>query len=641
MRRAFKDAYERELLLLKERAAQFGAEYPGLADRLGGLLEENLDPSIAGLLEGTAFMAARVQLNLDQQFRVFSEELLEHLSPDMCAPLPSAMMVQGVPAAKPEELRGGPTIDKGSYIEATFSNQTRRIPIRYQTTEPITFWPLQIAGADYHSTATPLNALGCDTPAMTGRGETLRTAAGLVIRLTRTDRAALDGLACDVLPIHFCGTQTEAMALYAQVFANLSRVSLRWEDKMGTPVFRRLPIHAIEQVGFDADCPLYRADERQFPGVSTLLEYFSFPRKFLGFRIRGLADHLRGIPEKTVQLVMEFDAPNTHLASHFNPDNLRLFCAPAVNLFEDEAKPITLDNRHHRFLVAPNRAPETHFEVHKITSVRAQYEGVRDKVTARPLYGLPPAGATPRDALYYSARRERRGLTPEERRAGGTRFRYEGTQTWLTFYEPPDHEPAHLLLVSTLCSSRHLPEIVPISETPFHLLDDRMIQMRPVTAATPPREAVAELEGDGPHRARAGDNYWRLISLLSLSYRGFIRADGQGNVEALREVIRLFSDVSDQLTETQIEAITDVRARPRVRTIKRPDGYHPARGLEITLQFDENVLDPAAMIAMGAALDRFLADYAAINSFTECVIANGKGKEIKRWPPRGGSGPLL
>ena len=639
MKQAFKEAYERELLLLKERAALFAKDYPGLADRLGGLLEENLDPSIAGLLEGSAFLAARVQLNIDQQFRTFSTELLEQVCPEMTAPIPAAMLVQGHTPEKPAEIVKGRTIKAGSYIEATFTEATRRIACRFRLAEPITFWPLKISGADYHGTATPMNALGCDGPGLQNTGA--RTAAGLVITLERTDGKPMDGLLADILPIHFTGPQQEAMALYAQVFGRLTRASLRWEDKGGNPVFHNIPLDEIEQVGFDSDTPLYGRDERLFPGISTLLEYFSFPRKFLGFRIRNLSHHAKRIETKSAQLVLEFDAPDKHLTTHFEDKNLALFCAPAVNLFEDDAKPITLDNRAHQMPVSPNRTPGTHFEVQRIIDVRAQYDAARDKVQVQPLYGIPPVGSAPREALYYTYNRQRRGLSQSERRVGGTRFRYEGTETWVTFYEPPEAEPANLLFVKTLCSNRHLPEVLPMGEATFHLLDDRIITMTPKVGPTNPREAVAELEAEGPHRMTAGDNYWRLISLISLSYRGFVGPDGTGNVEALREVMRLFSDVSDQLTEAQIGALSAVSARPRTRTIQRKDGFHPARGMEVTLKFDEDLMDPAMIVTLSAALDRFLGDYAAVNTFTQCVVTNSKGNVLKVWPPRGGSGPLL
>ena len=641
MKQAFKTAYERELVLLKERAAAFAEEYPGLADRLGGLLEENLDPSIAGLLEGSAFLAARVQQNIDQQFRTFSGELLEQISPDMTAPLPAAMMVQGKPPGKAEDLIDGRLIDPGATIEAVFSEGSRRHNCRFQLTEPMEFWPVKIAEAEYHGTATPLSVLGCDGPGFEHEGDAV-TSAGLVLTLATTlAKIPLADLKADVLPIHFTGSQREAAALYEQIFSQRLRVSLRWEDKMGTPIFRKLPPDAIEQVGFDHETPLFAQSDRLFPGVSTLLEYFAYPRKFLGFRIKNLSRHLSGIPTRDAKLIFEFDTAHEHLRTHFEPKSLQLFCAPAVNLFIEEAKPIALDRAKHRNLVAPNRTPANHFEVHRITSVRAQYEGSRDKVPVLPLYDLPQNGAAVSQALYFATERQRRALSPEERRMGGTRYRYEGTETWVTFYEPPEDEEAALLFVSTLCSNRHLPEILPISDGTFHLLQDRTVKFSCVTTPSAPRDAVAELEAEGPHRLRAGDNYWRLISLLSLSYRGFLGPDGTGNVEAFHEVMRLFSDISDQLSEAQITALSEVRARPITRTIERVDGFHPARGIEVRLIFDEDRIDSGTCILLGAALDRFLADYAAVNSFTETVIANRKGRELKRWPARSGSGPLL
>jgi type VI secretion system protein ImpG len=44
---------------------------------------------------------------------------------------------------------------------------------------------------------------------------------------------------------------------------------------------------------------------------------------------------------------------------------------------------------------------------------------------------------------------------------------------------------------------------------------------------------------------------------------------------------------------------------------------------------------------LGAVLDRFLAEYSSINSFTETVIETRQRGVIKRWPPRGGLGRLL
>ena len=44
---------------------------------------------------------------------------------------------------------------------------------------------------------------------------------------------------------------------------------------------------------------------------------------------------------------------------------------------------------------------------------------------------------------------------------------------------------------------------------------------------------------------------------------------------------------------------------------------------------------------LGAVLDRFLAEYSSINSFTETVIASTQRGVIMRWPPRSGRGGVL
>lgn len=639
MKQAFKIAYEQELALLKERAAHFAEEHPGLADRLGGLMEENLDPSIAGLLEGSAFLAARVQLNIDQQFRTFSAELLEQLCPEMTAPLPSAMLVRGTNPAKPDEIVDGRTVEAGAAIEATFKDGSRRVACRFRLAEPLTFWPVKMTDAVYHGTSTPLSALGCDSAELDSDG-LARTEAGLVLTLEMTAPGTIGDLKADVLPVHFVAAPGIAQALYQQVFADRTRVLVRWEDKLGTPHFVRVPLEAIEQVGFDPDCPLYGRDERLFPGISLLLEYFSFPRKFWGMRLTGLRNALRGIPAQKVQVIFEFARPHDALKTAFRAEDVSLFCTPAVNLFEEEAKPISLDNRAHRYLVAPNRSPATHFEVIRVKGARAQYEGVRDKVSVAPLYALPEEGSSQATALYFSTQRQRRSLSPQERRLGGTRHRYEGTETWLTLHEPPEEDEASLLFVTTECSNRHLPEALPLSEGTFHAIEDKVITFQAAAPHSLPRDAAADLETDAPHRVTAGDNYWRLISLLSLSQRGFLGPKGTGNVAALHEALRLFADISDQLTEAQITAITALEVRPATRTIERPDGFHPARGIEITVVFDEDKLDTATMVSIGAVIDHFFADHAAINSFTETVLKNLKGRLIKRFRPRGGSGPL-
>src|SRR3954454_25127240 len=118
MNREFLDLYNRELQLLNEQAREFAAEYPGVAERLGGILEDRIDPLIGGLLEGAAFLAAGVQLKLKHEVPGFNGNLLEPLVTHYLAPDPQVMLVNVLPTFGDKSLREGHSIARGSYLDA-------------------------------------------------------------------------------------------------------------------------------------------------------------------------------------------------------------------------------------------------------------------------------------------------------------------------------------------------------------------------------------------------------------------------------------------------------------------------------------------------------------------------------------------
>jgi len=645
MKKAFRDSYNRELALLYERSAEFAEEFPGIADRLGGLLKENLDPAVAGLLEGTAFMAARVQLKLDEEFRTFTSELLEQIFPDALAPTPAAMLVEANPPFENKDLAEGMHFPEGSYLDARFVDADRRVSCRFRLAAPLSIWPLAVAGAAYHASPAPLSALGQDTAP--------GTQAGLVIDLLRpaargSEREAgpMTDLALDDLVVHLGEDLADAVALYEQIFCDLNRISIRYLDKNGDPVFARLDPARVEQVGFGPKERLFPHQKRLFDGFATLREAFAFPRKFLGFRLTGLRDIVGRIGTGEMQIVMEFGTANLSVAPRVGPRHFRLNTAPAVNLFEESASQVRLDRKRTEYVVTPDSSPLTHYEIQQITEVFAHYAGSQDKVRVHPLYALPEGIVRPRQALYYTSRRKQRRVTADERRFG-TQHRYRGTETFISIYEPEESEDsrrAQRLQIRTLCSNRHLPEYLPIAQQQddFFLCDDVTITLNCIAGPTRPRESMAELEKSAAHRAQAGDVYWRLISYLSLNHYGLEDTNARGGGGAsLREMLSLFADISDSITEAQLQGIRGVETRPVTRTISRGDGFHAARGIEVRVTLDEAAFEGSGIILLGAVLDRFLAEYASVNSFTQTIVASVQRGDVKTWPPRTGRGPLL
>ena len=66
------------------------------------------------------------------------------------------------------------------------------------------------------------------------------------------------------------------------------------------------------------------------------------------------------------------------------------------------------------------------------------------------------------------------------------------------------------------------------------------------------------------------------------------------------------------------------------------------RGVEVTLQFDEERFTGSGLFLFASVLERFLALYCTVNSFSK-LIATVKGREgeLRRWPPRMGEKVLV
>ena len=94
------DYYNRELRYLRALGAEFAEQYRDVASRLR--LEPNRaeDPHVERLLQGVAFLTARVHLRIDDDFPEISQALLNVVYPHYLRPTPAMSIVQFRPEAR-------------------------------------------------------------------------------------------------------------------------------------------------------------------------------------------------------------------------------------------------------------------------------------------------------------------------------------------------------------------------------------------------------------------------------------------------------------------------------------------------------------------------------------------------------------
>ena len=203
--------YNEELQHIREMGAEFAEEYPKIAGRLGMDGIECADPYVERLLEGFAFMSARVQLKLDAEYPQFTQHFFELIYPHYLAPTPSMAIVEMQPDLKEGGLVDGFEIERGSTLHsATVAGESTACT--YTTAHPLTMWPLELTEARYFSGASSLGNIGVT--------DLKGVKAGIRIRFRATAGAAFDELPLDELVLYVRGSDENPHRVYEQLLAN-------------------------------------------------------------------------------------------------------------------------------------------------------------------------------------------------------------------------------------------------------------------------------------------------------------------------------------------------------------------------------------------------------------------------------------
>lgn len=622
----FVEYYDRELRHFKLMGTEFAAAFPKIASRLdlGGF--EIRDPYVERLLQGTAFLAARIQLKLDAEFPRFSHRLLEMLYPHYLAPTPAMLVAQLQPVLSDANLAAGAAVVKRGTALRGVSGKGTGTKCVFRTSQPVTLWPLELAEAGYFSFAAdlPISRLPLPQRCKGGIRLKLRSTAGLHFAQT-----AIDSLR------FFLGGADEAYKLHELVGASVLGVLCIAGGKRSESSYTFLPADRVNLVGFDDDAALLPVPARNFGGYRLLQEYFSFPQRYLFFEISGLKDAVQGNGGSEMELVILFARGEAALEKIVGPSNFLLNCTPAVNLFDKVIDRIHLGDSTHEFHVVPDRTRPVDYEIYDLSSVVGYGTGVDNEQTFRPFYADYHA-ADPKSNGYFSLRREPRLPSEKQQRTGSRSSGYIGSEVFLSLVDPneaPYRTELRQLSLRARCTNRDLPlhMIIGGAKSDFSLEVAAPVEgIRCVQGPSKPYPALVD-------SAQA----WKFISQLSLNYLSLLDTDSEQGAAALRELLSLYATTADEGMHKQVEGLRSLHCEKTVSRLPMPGPLCFGRGILMTLEMDELFFEGGSAFLLGSVLERFLARHVTINSFTETVLRTLKRGEIMHWPARCGLRPIL
>ncbi len=611
--------YTDELTHLHEVGAEFAREFPKIASRLGMEGAEVADPYVERLLEGFAFLTARVQLKLEAEQPRLIAHLLESIYPNFLAPVPSMLVARfGLDTNDPNLIKGYP-VPRGAALESALARgQDTRCEFR--TAHAVTLWPIELVGAQYftHAPDLPLRQM---PPALGAKG-------GLRIRLRTGGGIAFSQLGMDKLALYISAPDDVAFRLHELV---LSTALGSWVSAApGQALQQWRDAASVQPLGFGADEALLPELHRSFSGCRLLQEVAAMPQRFLFFEITDLASRLARVNADEVELVLLFSRGDPALESLVDARSLALFCTPAINLFPKRLDRIQLGTGSWEYHVVPDRTRPMDYEVHSLQSVVGFGSGKNGQQAFLPLYAT--YHEAPRDTPgFYTARREPRLLSARQKEHG-PRSSYIGEEVFLSLVDPqhaPYREDIRQLSVSAWVTNRDLPALLPhnghAGGEPLWKLDAPGPVLR-VDALRGPTRPMS--------RRPVGEIGWSLVSLLTLNQLPWADEDPQQAAVTLRRLLALYGPPHDAAWQRQVDGVRSVQARSVVRRLPFSGPLTFGTGIEIGLELDELAFQGSSAFLLGGVLERYFARHAAINTFTQLQLKSMQRGELKRWAPR-------
>lgn len=571
----FRARYQNEL----EHLRLAGQSFSKLHSQARHLAERGGDPDVERLLEGFAFLCAKVQARIDAGTPELIGQLAELLAPAQLRPIPSCTMLEFTS----DPSQGRELVELGLHTQVC-SEKVQDLRVRFRSTQPLTILPMvieriEVQGNDERSCKVVVTLQG--TPDI----------AKLLAQVGHLD-----------LFMH--GGCEQASNLYHSLLSSCAKLEFLSKSSsvdLGPPQFQEL--------GFEPTTPLLPWPDQALLGQRTLAEYFSFPQKFRQLRIQGLTK-LEGFPrDAKLDVVFHLQKGARELGALAN-DSIKIHCAPAINLFDCDAEPITQDciAAPRRIRIAGHRVDQ--FELYDCKTVTRALFGQEERTRLPALFS---SFAPPKGAAYFI-----------ERRPGQLD---EHSDAFLRILDPQKNLEAKRTLVSMelLCSHRKLASELSLGQiSRFEQAVAPQLRVRDLYAPT--QSSPAPLHGE---------LQWQLFSWLAATRSADLsKAQLQGLLWSYNHQARLRS-AQGQANQQLSESIRDLRSTSFTGLAQ---GL-PTRGRSKQIEIEEQVLSPGQAYLFGRVLHELFSDMAGLNTLHRTELQLHPSKRRMIWNADAGSSP--
>jgi type VI secretion system VasI/ImpG family protein len=587
------DYYRDNLNYLRSLSSEFAAEFPKIARRL--LLSEFdcQDPYIERLLEGTAFLSAKVEKKLDEGYYPFLESVLNSVSPNAVYPLPSGAVLELTVNMGDENIKGGTELKAGTVFETVIPGINT--PCRFSCAEDTPLAPFSVSLAEYLPNAASLG---------------LRNAgAESALRLQFSAPAGIHP--ADIVRIFLNLSEADVSLLFRLLAHDMAGVYIKnnanedYEALSG--VSFTIPMVGGEKI-FG---PQVKTSSR---GLRILQNFLSYPDFFKFFSIQGLGSAVETRGTAAVDLVIAFKRREQALAGNIKTSSVKLNCIPVLNLFSRRSDRVTIEKENYEFHLIPDRTAMRDYEVVAVKNIYFYNEKNDLIFSATNFYDEAGAGDKKR-RNFFSVRRRRKLVE----RYSTTRSTYSGTEVFVSF--SPLAEDAYQFMADLLVTNRDLPLLLQGGAEFFS--PSTMVQ-RAVCVTTPTRPLYPLVNrGDRKDFAR--------LSHIAFNLSASFWQEGDRPLELLRNLLRSYPLRPADELERMIQGIAGLNAKSDTFRFIRNGVVFYEWGWRLRLTLDENFYAGMGWYSFALVVAEILKSFTPINTYMEIQFNTQQSGNIALW----------
>jgi type VI secretion system protein ImpG len=588
----FNRYYQDELNYLRALGAEYSKLYPENAKYLAPGAD---DPDVERLLQGFAFLSARLHQRLDDQFSQVAEGFLSSLWPQVLRPIPSFATVKF--DADQQVLRNTVVMPRGVELHSISRGAGYH---RFQTCREVILYPFHLAKVN-----------------LTSAGD--RTLLCFSFELNPGSALVEDEL--QHLDFHITGGDpTFTYGWYKWLVQHSTDVRLVSDSGQQSGPLQIMPLGFGDEVALYPETLLPGEKEtgdlvrnEEIAGHRLLREFFAFPEHFLYFRLVNLKPlaHLSCTSRFQLQIDIGTQLPTGSMRDELATDSFRLFCVPACNVFESVSR-ILADHTRTEYIV---RSDELDVEQHEVFDIQ-RVVGVEQGTTSRsweyvPFFAKQLAG--PEARPWYRVRFE--DIHMRQRDRIGENVPLPGQECFMSLYNPKFNAESDgpVAVTATIrCCSRGGASSL------------RLGELTVPTATVPAFVRFTNITTPTLHRSGPKDQttMWLLVAMFTSARQSMAQV---GNLKSLLRVYGGSHSSTDAGASNRwIDALTDVAVKPGIVL----EGGTVLRILDVSLHFD---CDPARVpqfFLFGAVLSEFLRKIATINSRLRFRLRFGDGDTV-------------